>query len=305
MKKIYNIVLVILLFSIILIVYFNIDKIVIYSKKFFKADKTIYLKQENNYKREYSLSRYKNYTTKEQYVPSNKFDLEEIIYNVLNNGWSTFTFYCPDEYTTCENDMEELSNNKVTLSGISNYVSPYNSYKNLNTKMYVDGKIELVIEKNYTDEEITKVNDEIKLLTTSLKLDNYSAKDKIIKLHNYLLNNSKYDKTRSETGVSSYSSNKAVGTLLEHYSICSGYSDSLSLFLDRFDIPNIKIASDKHVWNYVYIDGSWYHVDLTWDLPSESSDKISDTFLLITNKELEKLDTTEHSYDKTFYIEAK
>lgn len=305
MKVIYNVILVIVICCFILIVYFNIDKIINVSKSFFEADKSITLKEPNNYKRNYEYSRYRNYTIKEDYVPNNKMDLEEIVYNVLNNGWNKFTFYCPDDYTTCEDDMESLSNDKVTLSGISNYVNPFNSYKNISTKMYVDGKVELSIEKNYNEEEITKTNDAVDEVITKLNLDNLSKKARIEAIHDYLLNNSTYDKTRSETGTSTYSSNKAIGPLIEKYSICSGYSDTMSIIMDRYEIPNFKIASEKHVWNYINVDSTWYHVDLTWDLPSVGSDKITHTFLLINNKELESLDTTEHNFDNTFYIEAK
>ena len=34
---------------------------------------------------------------------------------------------------------------------------------------------------------------------------------------------------------------------------------------EDFGIKNYKIASSNHVWNYVYIENNWYHLDLTWD----------------------------------------
>ena len=32
-------------------------------------------------------------------------------------------------------------------------------------------------------------------------------------------------------------------------------------------IINYKISNDEHIWNLVYLDEKWYHLDLTWDDP--------------------------------------
>ena len=41
-----------------------------------------------------------------------------LFFNVLNNGWDNFTFYCPKEYTTCSDDVERIANNRELLSAI-------------------------------------------------------------------------------------------------------------------------------------------------------------------------------------------
>ena len=36
---------------------------------------------------------------------------------VLNNGWESFTFYCPREYVTCAEDVKTaISNNEIKVS---------------------------------------------------------------------------------------------------------------------------------------------------------------------------------------------
>ena len=52
-------------------------------------------------------------------------DVYDIFYSTLNKGWIEFTFYCRVEYTTCLEDIESLSNDKVLLSDINNFVSPF------------------------------------------------------------------------------------------------------------------------------------------------------------------------------------
>ena len=79
----------------------------------------------------------------------------------------------------------------------------------------------------------------------------------------------------------------------------------MAIFLDRYNIPNFKIISENHIWNAVYLDGNWYHLDLTWDDPvtSDKSDVLEYNFFLITTDELEQLKTNQHVYDKTVFSE--
>ena len=35
--------------------------------------------------------------------------------------------------------------------------------------------------------------------------------------------------------------------------------------LDRLSIPNFKVTSEEHVWNVIYYNGKWTHIDATWD----------------------------------------
>lgn len=304
MKKIYNIIFTIVLISVILIIYLNIDKIVDVTVKLFGDNKEVVLSDANEYKRNYSNIHLENFDNEEDYIPYNIDDINMIIYNVLNNGWDSFTFYCPKEYENCKEDVEKATEDRKTLSNISNYVSPFNSYKKISSNVYVDGKVEIIVEKNYSDEEIERINNEVDKIINELNLSNLSTKNRITKIHDYFVMKTKYDTTRSETGNSDYNSNKATGPLFEGYAICSGFSDVMAIFLDKLGIPNIKVASDKHVWNLAYVGGDWLHIDLTWDLPLETTSENIHTFLLINTASLKKLDTTEHIWDENFYTEA-
>ena len=81
----------------------------------------------------------------------------------------------------------------------------------------------------------------------------------------------------------------------------------MAIFLNRLNIPNYRISSSDHIWNFVYLDNNWYHLDLTWDDPVTDSgvNMRLDTFLLITTEQLENLNTNYHIYNKTIYPEAK
>ena len=132
-----------------------------------------------------------------------------------------------------------------------------------------------------------------------------SDEEKIKQAHNYIINNSKYDKDRSDNNIVNYKSDTAYGTLLEGYSLCGGYTDAMELFLEDLNIKSYKIASENHVWNAVNLNNTWYHLDLTWDDPitNDGSDILEYNFFLITTPELEEIENEQHNYDKAIYSE--
>ena len=81
----------------------------------------------------------------------------------------------------------------------------------------------------------------------------------------------------------------------------------MALFLDKMGIKNYKISSSSHIWNLVYIEGSWKHLDLTWDDPvlSNGGSTITDIFFLITTDELYSKNTSQHIFDENVFSEAK
>ncbi len=141
--------------------------------------------------------------------------------------------------------------------------------------------------------------------------DNMSSYDKIKAIHDYIINTTVYDQERANAVKNSseyvkYKSNTAYGPLIEGKAICGGYTDAMALFLDKMGIPNYKVSSEKHIWNLVYIDGAWKHLDLTWDDPvvSTGENMLLHTFFLIDSTTLMANDATEHTYNKNIYIEA-
>jgi transglutaminase/protease-like cytokinesis protein 3 len=130
---------------------------------------------------------------------------------------------------------------------------------------------------------------------------------KIKTIHDYIINNTMYDVDKNETGESPYDSITAYGTLIDHYAVCGGYSDSMAIFLNKFGIDNYKVSSDSHVWNALYFNDKWIHLDLTWDDPVSKNREqyLLYNYYLITTQELEKLSTVEHYYDKSIYQEIR
>lgn len=290
----------ILLLSIIFIIYYYKDNIV-YFYSTFDVDNSNLVPNEYLKNQEFGyLNNFDDDTL------SNRQDIINAYYSILNNGYDSYSLKCDFDYKECFDDFTVISKQADLLSHINNFVSPYNSFTTINSKSYNMASITIDVIKIYDDVSIAAITGGIDGIYEKIITEDMDTRTKIKTFHDYIINTVSYDSTRANTGTSNYSSNTAFGPLFEGKAICSGYSDVMALFLDKLGVINYRIASETHVWNYVYLDGTWYHLDLTWNDPITSSgiDVLDHTYFLITTEELEKLDKTEHTYNKTIYIEA-
>jgi transglutaminase-like putative cysteine protease len=272
----------------------------------YKKDTTIDIDDSNtSYIKEISLHYVQNTT---DFVPDDKQELLNIYYTALNSGWDDFTFYCPDKYKDCLADVKSLSNDTDhNLSNLNSFVNPYNIYNNIYTTYYETGKVTLKIKRLYDSYMIDKINTKLNELYSTLVNPNTSIRDNIKAIHDYIINNTVYDTKKTvDINDDTYSSNTAYGVFYEGVAVCSGYADAMALFLNKMNVPNIKVATDNHVWNLVYIDNKWYHLDLTWDDPVTTSGKqiLSHSFFLIDYDKIKSYNTGEHDFNPLIYQEA-
>ena len=277
-----------------------------YVDHFVSIDKTVTLSA--NEKNDYFLG--ENYSfvqSTTNFTPSNKQDILNIYYTILDRGLTDFVFYCSEEYKECIQDVKDISNNQVLLSHINNFVHPYNSFKSIETEYDTLGKITIKISHTYTDEMIRSLQQKTKEIQKDVIQDEQDPEKMIKLIHDYIINNSRYDSDRSDQKTVKYQSDTAYGNLIQGYGICGGYADSMKLFLDLYQIPNYKIASENHVWNLVKVNDQWLHLDLTWDDPivTNGKDVLEYNFFLITTQELQELQTNQHNFDTAIYQEAK
>jgi len=294
MKKIS--VLISLLITLLLIL--NIDNISDYLADFLSEDKKVYISSSNDYTKDYD---FKFVQMSNKYIPYSYQGLLNIIFSTLNNGWDTFTFYCPDEYTNCYEDVSKLSKDTTLLSNINNFVHPYNNYSKISISNSNTGEVTIKVTKTYTEEDIDKINKGVDEIITNELTNDMSVEDKILKIHDYIINNTRYD--IDKLNKDSYN---AKGPLFNGKAVCSGYSDLIAIFLTKFGIKNYKVASDSHVWNVVYLNDEWLHIDLTWDDPitlNSDVDTLSHQFYMITTNKLLEYNTTDHTFDTTIYQE--
>jgi len=236
---------------------------------------------------------------------SNKKELLNYIYHVINTGSEYANGECTKEYTNCIRDLSSIAKDEETLSIINNFVHPYNSFKTISFTYNDNGKFSLIIEHIYSKEEITAINYIVENKIKEIIKEDMTTEEKIKKVHDYVIDSTKYDTLKTDNiHDDTYKSNTAYGVLIQGYGICSGYSDTISIFLNELDIDNYKISNDTHIWNLVYINGIWTHLDATWDDPISDINLNRDTYFLISYDELINLKDDTHSFNKNIYTEA-
>lgn len=232
-------------------------------------------------------------------------DLIHSIYYTINSGTNYTEKYCDIKYKNCIADLERIASNEDLLSSFNNFAHPYNNFETMKFS-HNDKTFSLEINHTYTTEDINKLNDIVDKVINEKITNNMTTREKIKVIHNYIIDNTDYDTLKSDNiNDSTYRSNTAYGVLVENKGICSGYSDAMAIFLNRLNVINYKISNEEHIWNFVYIDGNWYHLDLTWDDPISTNNITRDSYFLITTNDLEYLNDKTHTFDKAIYSEAK
>ena len=280
------------------------DIFTIFNDYVLKENKVVTIGEKNEYYRDYDFTFVKNTNN---FSPSNYQDILDIYYTVINAGKSNFTFYCPKEYTSCIDDIKTLANDQNTLSDINNYVHPYNGFSHIESEYDSLGRVTINIVKNYTEEDINLINKKIDELMPQLTSNYNSLETNIKNVHDYIINNARYDSARSDNNVLTYKSDTAYGPLFQGYAICGGYTDLMQLFLERLNVKNFRVSSDNHIWNVLYINNTWKHLDLTWDDPvaSDGKDYLEYNYFLINTNQLLTLEQTQHNFNLEHYTELK
>lgn len=253
------------------------------------------------------------------FIPYSYQDLLNIYYTVIDNGWDQFTFYCPKEYQNCLKDASNISGDELILTHLNNYVHPYNSFTNIKSSINDSGEINLEIYYLYTEDEIKAINEKTDLILKEIIKEDMDDYDKIKTIHDYIVNNTKYDIERNESKDSIYNSYKAYGPLFEGYATCNGYTDLMAIYLTKLGFDNYKVATTPdqisykatgHIWNAVNYDNKWLHIDLTWDDPvsSDKKDYLFHTYFLVDTDSMHEADKgetviEEHNFNPLYYLE--
>lgn len=102
---------------------------------------------------------------------------------------------------------------------------------------------------------------------------------KLKKIHDALVDNSRYTK-------GCYSTAEIV---LEGKGVCAAYTSAAQLLMHMLKIDCRRIYGTEkmnHVWNFLELDGEWYHMDVTWDDPNGNGDLRMYNYYLLTDVEM-------------------
>lgn len=242
----------------------------------------------------------------DDFEADNKQDLLNIYYTILSSGMSEFTFFCSGAYSSCLKDVLSINDDPTLLSQMNNFVNVFNTFRSIKTTYTNSGKVTIEINKVYSDEDITNINKKVDEIYSTVVNEDKDVNYNIKKVHDYIINNTKYN-VDEENSNEFTDSSTAKGVLYKGLATCNGYTDIMSIFLDRLKVTNARVSNTNHIWNIVYLSNNWYHLDLTWDDPVNNlnKDMLVYDYYLKTTDELKatdkKRDKDDHIFDENIY----
>lgn len=168
----------------------------------------------------------------------------------------------------------------------------------------------LTISYSMTKDDIKIHQDEIDRIGEDFLKNNIiptmSNYEKILKAHDYIILNSRYDERLESEGSVPPESNSSYGVLALGVGVCEGYAKAFKHLLDVLNIESMIVVGtsrdENHAWNLVKIDGEYYHIDPTWNDPvtNDGSDILRHNYFNLSDKKISKT----HIWDRDKYPPA-
>ncbi len=137
---------------------------------------------------------------------------------------------------------------------------------------------------------ITNLNERIReILSKAQSAKNDYQKEKLI--HDELLSGCSY-KTGITGSGDGWEYFTTYGALVNGEAVCEGYAKSMQLLLTQagLECTTVRGIGDgtAHLWNYVRLDGKWYHLDPTWD---DNSNEVTHEYFNMSTEQAERTHT--------------
>ena len=136
-----------------------------------------------------------------------------------------------------------------------------------------DGNTSYLLDGFYSLEDVLVAEENLTAVLNGITSNvGGSTYDKILAVHNYLIDNIEYD----SSGLDQEVTHTLYGALINHLAVCDGYAKAFKYILDNIGISCVEVCgiaqnssgvTESHAWNDVLLDGKWYAVDVTWDDP--------------------------------------
>ncbi len=163
----------------------------------------------------------------------------------------------------CEKELFNVCDDLSFDGTITKQGKLYRVEANLYVK-YVSSKDSLAADRKSFDAAVSSV--------LSGMDRNWTDIQKAAYLHDKLVEDAEYIKTGNRYTSTPYSA------LVKHKALCTGYARAYAILMREAGIDCRLISNDSHMWNLAKIDGSWYHVDTTFDdsfINSEQMERVT------------------------------
>ena len=167
------------------------------------------------------------------------------------------------------------------------YVTSFQYTKDLNKQTILMSPDYLISEKEIK-QYLISIDKSLSVFDVAKNISDY---EKVLFVHDEVSNTITYDDSLSPLAHS------VIGVIKNNTAVCEGIAKYVKLALDRLSIKSAVISGyavnpafgqserEAHAWNIVEINGSWYHLDVTFDLTIKHKINRYDYFL-ISNEEI-------------------
>lgn len=161
------------------------------------------------------------------------------------------------EFYITEEEADVLFIEAMYLAGNPSYLLPNVGYS-IEYDGYISDLYPYYLDERYDRELYEQTVQRILDLTVHEGMSDLQI---ALSVHDYLASHFQYDET--------YTKYTGYDLLVNAAAVCQGYATAYMDLLQRAGIQTCYVRSTpmNHAWCLVQLDGSWYHVDLTWDDP--------------------------------------
>ncbi len=223
---------------------------------------------------------------------------KEVYYKLsdaINNGTSNI----PIDETITPDQLKETYSlaknlNYYSVNAPMSFTYSYYSQSGIITSV----KLDLPFSKSVGDSKTAALKSKVNSIKASIpKTSDY---DKIKYIHDYIINNCRYNYNAVSNSDAYPTAFTAYGALVEGSAVCEGYAKAFSLLCNEVGVDALLVIgtgkSEPHMWNMVKCNGQWYHMDVTWDDATlNGSDSIGYSYFNVTTAQIKTDHVIENS----------
>ena len=179
---------------------------------------------------------------------------EQLVYKELLSAFSNYE----DTVVVSTNDMETVYKCYSCIILEHPELFYVNGY-NYTLGDYLSIKPKYTVSKDSIEQYMDICSSYVERICAEIQ-DSWTDYEKAKYVYKYIAENTVYKSNINDQNM--------VSVMQDGASVCLGYSSAYQYVLQQLGIPNVvvtgKTDGTDHAWNIVYIDGNWYHCDVTW-----------------------------------------
>lgn len=258
-----------------------------------------------------NIQGYKPALTTNGYVAKNSTDLFNILKKSLYANETPVKIDISNYGAAALNDFKVALDNArdavTKVTGVEYFISSWKAVSNYTTLTatinYRYSKAGFQALKQHATDALNKA----RYAVAGFIRQNMCDYDKELNIHNYIINNTRFDMPNYLAGTLPDESFAAYGCLVSGKAVCEGYSKAFKLMCDLSALDCMVVVGESlsggswegHAWNIVKIDGKYYHIDTTFDDPvnDKGTDVLTYYYFNLADNEISK----SHRWDTSGY----